>query len=423
MRNYPIIGFISALLPLAFLLMAIPVSCFGIPLGEAIQYALDHGESASMVRQGALETLEAGHGAGAFAKPQVSLEGGWTEMEDNADLDSPDREISGEVSLNQAIFAGGKIRDSLVLEKNYLQRSRLQESAGERDITRLVKGLFFNFLHKQAELTIFQDRLDQRQMELADATDLRDNGYATSLDVRQAMQSLNVATGELISAKRGLSDALTDFNTSLGIPPGAEPLVPEGDLSQAPDLAALDRELVKRLEKGNLLDLQSDGALADGAKLNYRIAGSELFPTASLFVSGKTAGEETDEMTESLAAGVEVRWTIFSGGLARSKKAAARATLKKAQDQLSLTEKELKARVNSLGIRRTEVEARINLQQESVKLAKENYEDARGHYRAGTITLTRLGEFSLSYAEARFTLQSLFLQQRELASDMEQLLE
>jgi outer membrane protein TolC len=94
-----------------------------------------------------------------------------------------------------------------------------------------------------------------------------------------------------------------------------------------------------------------------------------------------------------------------------------------AQDQLSLTEKELKARVNSLGIRRTEVEERIKLQQESVSLAKENYEDARGHYRAGTITLTRLGEFSLSYAEVRFTLQSLFLRQRELASDMEQLLQ
>ncbi|MCP4118718.1 MAG: TolC family protein, partial [Desulfobacteraceae bacterium] len=183
------------------------------------------------------------------------------------------------------------------------------------------------------------------------------------------------------------------------------------------------RDLQKRIEKGNLLDILSDDALADGAKLDYSIAGAELLPTASLFLSGKTAGEETDEMTESLAAGVKLQWDLFSGGLARSRKAAAQARLKKAKDQLSLTEKELSARVNSLGIRKTEVEERIKIQKESVTLAKENYGDARGHYRAGTITLTRLGEFSLSYAEARFTLQSLFLQQRELAGDMEQLLE
>ncbi|MCP4117062.1 MAG: TolC family protein, partial [Desulfobacteraceae bacterium] len=173
MSNYKIKGFISALL------LLIPVSCSGITLEDAVRYALDHGESASMIRQDARETLEAGRGAGAFAKPRLSLKGGWTEMEDNGDGDppSPDSEISGEVTLNQAIFAGGKIRDSLALEKNYRHRSKLQESAGNRDIARRVKTLFVNALHKQAELAIFQDRLQQRRMELADATDLRDNGY------------------------------------------------------------------------------------------------------------------------------------------------------------------------------------------------------------------------------------------------------
>lgn len=420
MSHYTMKGFISALL-----LLALPVSCFGITLEAAVQYALDHGESAGMIRQGARETLEAGRGAGAFAKPQLSLEGAWTEMDGNGDGDSPtpDREISGEVTLKQAIFAGGKIRASLALEENYRHRSKLQESSGYRDITREVKALFVNVLHKQAELAIFQDRLGQRQMELGDATDLRDNGYATFLDVRQAMHSLNVVTGELIAAKRGLSDALTDFNIVLGIPPGADPMVPEGDLAKAPNMAALERELQKRLEKGDLLDIFSDSALVDGAQLDYRIAGSELFPTASLFLSGKTAGEETKEMTESLAAGVMLQWNLFSGGLVRSQKAAAWARLKKARARFSLTKKELKARSNSLGVRKIEVEERIKLQKESVTLAKENYEDARGHYRAGTITLTRLGEFSLSYAEARFSLQSLFLRQRELASDIEQLLE
>lgn len=404
------------------ILVLVPFTCLGITLDDAVRYALENGESASIVRREARETLEAGRSAGAFARPGLSLSGSWTELTDNADAATEDREITGEATLSQTIYAAGKLRDSRALEKNYSHRSELQEIIGNRDIVRRVKTLFVNVLHRQEELAIFQDRNLQRKMELEDATDLRDNGYATSLDVRQAMQSLNVSVSDLVSAERQLSDALIDFNTALGLPPGESPKTPRGDLALAPDMAPMLDAIEGRLETGELLDLRSDDAIEDGAMLDYRIAGAELFPRASVFLSGKTQGHETDGMTESVAAGVNLEWDIFSGGLNRSNKAAALARLKKAEDRSRLTQKELKAEVKSLGLKRTEVETKVKLQKESVALAKENYEDARGHYRAGTITLTRLGEFSLSYAEARFTLQSLFVRQRELAFDLEQLL-
>ena len=58
-----------------------------------------------------------------------------------------------------------------------------------------------------------------------------------------------------------------------------------------------------------------------------------------------------------------------------------------------------------------------------MNLSRQNYEDAREQYRAGTITLTQLGDFNLGYAEARFILQRLFFSRRGLLNNTEALLE
>jgi len=97
--------------------------------------------------------------------------------------------------------------------------------------------------------------------------------------------------------------------------------------------------------------------------------------------------------------------------------------MKKTEESLSQTKKLLAGEIETVGVNIESLKQRISLQQEAVELSRENYEDARGHYRAGMITLTRFGEFNLSYAEARFNLLRIFFLRREQLTRAEALLE
>ena len=68
------------------------------------------------------------------------------------------------------------------------------------------------------------------------------------------------------------------------------------------------------------------------------------------------------------------------------------------------------------------LEKRIALKAEAERMAEDNYLDARGQYRSGTITLTRLGEFSLASAAARFGLLELYYKEQRLLAEAKSLL-
>ncbi len=53
-----------------------------------------------------------------------------------------------------------------------------------------------------------------------------------------------------------------------------------------------------------------------------------------------------------------------------------------------------------------------------IELSHENYQDARSIYGAGTMTLTRMGDFNLLYAEARFNLLHLYYLENLVAMDV-----
>ncbi|MBW2368833.1 MAG: TolC family protein, partial [Deltaproteobacteria bacterium] len=97
--------------------------------------------------------------------------------------------------------------------------------------------------------------------------------------------------------------------------------------------------------------------------------------------------------------------------------------LQVAGENLTRKKKELAGEVERIDFNAVALKERAEIQQETVALSRDNYKDARAQYRAGTITLTRLGDFNLAYAEARFLLLRVYFLQQELNSDVLALLE
>jgi len=427
------------LVVLGLLWGAVPAAA--VSLSEAVTYALAHAESYKEI-QAAAEGLRAnGESSVAFAKPQFNGTAAYLEMDNNRPevkvdipgypglakafdaLNPPEREYSAGIEASQLLFAGGSIWHSIRQRKNLLSQAHSMETAGRRDLQRDVTKAFNEALYQKALRIILEDRLEQQQAELIDATDLRDAGMVTSLDVRQARLSLNSAREALEEGRAAYRKAVITLNRRIGRNTSDTLWFPDGELVAADGLQDhLDR-LRQALSTEALLDLQVSQEKVDAARINWQITGARRYPELRFISGARTSGEQTDEMYEEWRVGLQLDWALYQGGAVGAAKARAAAQLRQARRSFERLQKELLASIDSLAV---DIEALISttrLQGENVALAGENYHDAREQYRAGTLTQVRLGQFNLLFAEARFTLQQLYLRQQEALAEMIALLE
>lgn len=411
------------------LLLSAAQSASAITREAAIEYALEHSEAVKMALESAHAIRGEADQATAFTLPQANMEAGYLEMGDNVP-DSPfpipgypEREISAQIGLNQLLYAGGRIKKSWKLKDRLYEQADLTAESGARDVKGAVRSRFNGVLYQKASVAILFDRVEQRLTELEDARDLREVGMVTSLDVRQANLNLNLARDELSAAQAAHQDRLIAFNLSMGRSVQEELWAPDGSLQDIPDLSGLIERLQAAMGEADLLDIGLARKEAQTTGLQYEIAEGERFPSLMLVSSAKSSGEEVDGMDESWALGLQLQWNAFDGGLIRSRMATRRAQHRRAQANLTRAQKEIDGQIESIIVNIRSLENRVRLQQEAVALSKENYEDARGHYRAGTITLTRMGEFNLNYAEARFNLLRIYFLLWEKITDAAAILE
>ncbi len=417
------------------LVQAMTAICFQCPAPaitreEAVLYALENAESIRIARQNAVQTRESGRQASSFVKPRANLYGTYASLGANApdipipQLEYPDRAIMAEAEFSQLLFAGGRIWRSLELEKNIYKQADRQLALGVRDIATSVKLSFDSVLFQNALMEILRDRLAQRREELEDARDLWEAGMVTGLDARQANVNVNFALEAMQTGNASQEETLIDFNLALGRSAADDSLVPEGALSdETRNLGPMVSLLYERLEREEILDLKLRESQTETARLNYEIAKGEFYPALAFVAGGRTEGESAGDMDEFWTVGVRMQWSVLDGGLIRSKAAEAGSKLAGAREDLERTKKELSGRVKKIAVDYESLKRRAQLQREAVALSKENYEDARGLYRAGTITQVDLGVFNLRYSEARFGLLEIYLLQRRLMAEAEGLLE
>lgn len=413
----------------AVMLIFYNVSVYAITRQDAVQYAIDNAESIRIVRQNAQQTREVGRQSVAFLKPQINLVGAYARLGTNApdipipELEYPEKDILAQAELSQILYAGGRIIGSLALEKNLYKQADQQEISGIRDIIKAVKSTFDEVLFQKAAVNILKDRFVQRQRELGDARNLWEAGVVILLDVRQARLNLNFADDSLKESEASHKQALIDFNVAMGRSGNEQLLVPEGTLEDSDTLNEMIHSLYEAIDKQDLLDIELRKTEEEAARLNHQIIRGEYYPELRFLSAATTQGESRTDMDESWSVGLQMRWNFLDGGLARARSAEAGAQLRSARENLERTKKNLAGLVEKISVDHASLKQRKLLQLEAVKLAEENYADAREQYRAGTITLTDLGVFNLRFAEARFNLIQIYFLQRRLMVETEALLE
>jgi len=403
---------------------------YSINCQESIQFALKQSDSIQMAEETSQTIRESGKQAIAFIYPQANLLGNYFEKDTNKKdnplfpfLNQPDREVSAGFQVSQLIFAGGRIWMSKALKDNLVEQAECQLNATKKDLAMQVKLSFYGALYQSAAVEIFQDRLAQRKAELEDALDLRNVGVVTSLDVRQAQLSLNQSKDELNAAQAKYQDELIDFNTIIGRSGQDELFIPEGTLSDIDNMTGLLDQLDEALSNRRMIPIQIARLSTENARIQYQFEKAKQFPELSLVAQAQKAGDDFNNCFNYYQVGAQIQYPLFDGFLIRSQISEKQSTFRNRQANERQTLKKLAGQIRSIQINYESISKRIDLQKQAVTLSKDNYEDARGQYRAGAITMTQLGEFNLSYAESRFGLLGIYFLQRKLYIEAVSLLE
>ncbi|MBF0230110.1 MAG: TolC family protein [Desulfamplus sp.] len=399
-----------------------------ITLEDAIKKALSSSDQARVIEESRKYSDAEAKKVDAFTKPRIDTSVKYYELgttaEDNPFMSTPDRQMSTGLTASKLLWAGGRISESRALKENLIKLAQIQESSMKRDLSKQVANGFLAVLYQQARITVLKDRVNQRTDELNDATDLFEAGMVTNLDVREAKLQLHVAKDALSSGQSEFHTALVDFNLAIG-ETGEETqtlLVPEGGLIRPQTLNQKLTKLETLYKEKQQIDIKKAEQAVNVSEKSLNIAKDESKPALSLIAGTEYIGEKAEDMEASWNVGAQMSWNFYDGGTIDANIASARADKKSREATLRQAEKSISGTLNKL---RTEVDSlnkRIKLQEETVVLSNGNYEDARGLYLNGTITLTRVGDFNLLYAEARFNLLQLYYLENVIAIEVQSLI-
>jgi outer membrane protein TolC len=291
------------------------------------------------------------------------------------------------------------------------------------DLQREVSRAFVAVLYHQARLKVFQERVSQRQDEKKDAEDLFEAGMVTHLDVREATLNLHMGQDDLRAGETEHHTALVDFNVILGGDAKKELVQPQGKLARSATLWEDVKRLGRLYEEKKQIDMQRAAKQLATSHKHLGMVKGEMLPTLALVAGGDHGGEKQSDFESSWYFGARMTWQLLDGGTRGADIALAQARIRSDRASLNQVARTLSGTLNKLNIEVDRLGKRIKLQEKNLGLSHENYQDARAIYGAGTMTLTRMGEFNLLYAEARFNLLRLYYLENLIAMDVTALIQ
>ena len=415
---------IVTLIITALLVSTLVSVSFAIELKEAQRIARLYSDQSQIINSQRDYDDAVARQSTAFIRPQLQGYARWVNLDSNDSnplTSPPEREITAGAKATQLLFAGGRIWNSVQLQSSLEQLAQLQQIGEQRILEYDVAIGYIDVQRQQHIQIIATDRLQQRQQEFDDAQALFEVGSAPFLDVREAQLAVQQAQNDVQAVESNLFVATTTFNRLLGRSTNDTLLTPSQAFTRQSNIDQLLQQLHQQIEDNSQLNQLMSATNHDISTQQQHISKGEFWPTLSLVASGESYGIHRDTMNESTAIGLQLDWAILSGGETRAKTAQAQASWQRTQALKRKTHKQLLITHANVQQQHHDLLKQMERQQQSVQLAKDNYEDSRALYMEGSITLSHLGQYNLAYAESRFTLTQLLYGHNQLFHQLHQL--
>lgn len=368
---------------LAALTAAMPQSAMADTLVEAMAAAADSNPSLAAQRQRLNATREALPQAWAEALPQISLSGGVTASDHDAENPATDTATSetwsASASASQLLFGSGR-----VLASTRAARAQIRGAVATYDLT--LQTLLLDVTRAYADVRQANAVVAARQTTVNNLTTLFeyaqaqfDAGVVTRTDVAQSQARLAQARTQLVQAQGALAAATQAYQRLVGRPPSDLQDPPDAmglpsDLAAALDIAGRDSPVLRNaVANTELADANVSSAAAQG-RLRVTLEGGTTF-----------TGDYDDQLAEANTDSVGVRATVplFQGGAIRSRTRQQRALRSAANLDLAAAQRSVQESVTNAWTGLSSARAAVVSARNQVEASELAYEGIRLEQETG----------------------------------------
>ena len=305
---------------------------------------------------------------------------------------SPDRSLSGQLSLTIPVYSGGANRAGLRAAETRVLAGRADLRGSESALFSQVVAAYMDVIQNEALVGLASNNVDVLTTNLQATSDRFEIGDLTRTDVAQSEARLALARGDLRTAQSNLIRARETFIALVGAAPG--------ELAPPPPLPGLPQDVenavgVALQDNPDLIGAQER---ARAAGFDIRTAGASRLPRLEVFTSGgatdylgtlgSVPGQPAPTQFQTSAqAGVRATIPLFQGGRPAAQVRQAQARSAAALETVVATERDVISTVRTAFANWQASLAIIESNQAAVAAADLSLEGVRAENTVGNRTI------------------------------------
>jgi outer membrane protein len=311
------------------------------------------------------------------------------------------------VSVNQNIFDGGEWWQAIDYAKTQKRASEYTVESTINTTVLSVQESFFNLLKQQKLLEVNQSAVGRSEDNLNKTEKMFELGAVAKVDVYRSRVNLGNDKIQMLLQKNSVLTARQQLNLVMGRDPQTPlEIIPEFDLPSAfPDVGDLYEEATE-----NNPDLKKGEEDVNSYDLMISRSWAVIWPSLGARFNYNRRNEGIDRVYTSwdknwsISWGLNLSWNLFNGFQDKVRIQKSKLALRNAQETYEETRRNLKSNIVQLVDNFNSYLEIIQINEQSLEAAQEEYRLAEERYRIGSGTSLEVREAQVNLTRAEQTL-------------------
>lgn len=305
--------------------------------------------------------------------------------------------VVNRLGVQQILYSGGQMQASVNrAQQGYLAASQWV-NATQADVLTNVAASYFRARQARESIDVAEASIKSLEASYDAAKKLHESGMVTNSDVLRAQVALTSAQENVIKSRNNYNVAIAALRSAIGLPQDTQIELAANASDIAPDAVAT----ASPSERPELAAGSASVQAAEAGKKSARAGRLPIVALAADFYN-QPVGAEFPRLSNTVLAGVVVKFNVFDGGLTRANISEADAATKKAREDLESQKRQVELEQQAAKLDMDSANARVQTTASQVQSAEESLRVLQTGYKEGMTPLTDVlsAETALTAARA-----------------------
>jgi TolC family type I secretion outer membrane protein len=312
--------------------------------------------------------------------------------------------FSTALSIDQTIYSGNKVRNSIKLAKNTVENYQIELNRTQQSIVENVTEKFYTVLKAQELLKVYEMTLKNSQEQLKKTEEMFKIGQVAKKDLFKAQVREGNDRLSIIQQKSVLNNALADLKVAIGVAPDFDMNVYEGAYQKP---VTLEKDLAENKAVENNAEMKSLRLQKANSYLNYKIAKGDLLPAVYGSFSYSRGGSEIARNFSEFdkwwntSLSLNISYPIFEGFSRKANIQQKKIAFNLYDDQIEKKKLEIISQVENLILTINTYLEMIDVNEINIQSAQEDLRLAQEMYRLNSATILDVLDAQVALTKAQ----------------------